>query len=355
MIPFISGVISSILADMTLDRIKSNSKETVKIAEEKAEKIRINMHISKKTAEELLPYIIGEISKDSTKKIQKLEDLLDDRLHRIYTSIINDKDLNELLIHIQNAHPNFTSHGPDHSVSIITNLEKLIPRDSWSKLSPLEILLLLSSAWLHDIGMADYNGELYKAVTEEERKRVSQSYREQHAIRSEKYITNPINYKRLQLDRPLAEIIGTICKAHVNEYDLKNISSKWGPISGYETYGEVRVRFLAALLRLADACDLGSKRVKEVLITVYNIPHKYVESIPHLEGALLITGLIIRGKYIVVQAAPHNKEQATWVKFLVDMLKEDFLSVKPILEDKKSNGIAIPYKDVQLELLEKVQ
>jgi hypothetical protein len=261
-------------------------------------------------------------------------------------------DLNELLIHIQNVHPNYTSHGPDHSASIISNLEKLIPRDSWGEFSPLEILILLSSAWLHDIGMADYAGELCAAVTEEERKRISHSIREQHAIRSEKYISNPINYRRLLLDRPLAEIIGAICKAHINEYDLRNLSSKWGPIRGYEEYGEVRVRFLAALLRLADALDMGHKRVKEVLINVYKISDKYIASIPHIEGALLVSGIIYEGKKIIVQATPKTAEQFEWVKFLKQELDQDFQSVKSILKDKRTNKIEIPYEEIALAPLE---
>jgi len=203
--------------------------------------------------------------------------------------------------------------------------------------------------------MADFEGKLAKCKDEEERKSLSKNLRDNHAQRSEEYVINPKNYRRFLFDPPIAEIIGVICKSHINEYNLARLPSKWGPLHGYEKFGKVRVRLLAALLRLADACDLSHKRVKEVLITVYDIPDKYAESIPHIEGALVITGVMVRGQYIVVQAAPRNKQQNTWVKFLADMLKEDFLSVKPILEDKKSNGIAIPYKEVKLEILETEQ
>lgn len=100
------------------------------------------------------------------------------------------------------------------------------------------------------------------------------------------------------------------------------------------------------------ACDLGYNRVKEILITVYNIPRNHLESIPHIEGALLITGIVTKGTLIIVQAAPRNQEQLNWVVFLKDILREDFLSVQAVLKNKEENGFVIRYDDVLLETLE---
>jgi hypothetical protein len=72
-VPFISGVVSSILSEIILQKTKLKSKETAKIAEDKAERIRIDLNVSKETADELLPYILSGIAKvlDDGKKSQQ--------------------------------------------------------------------------------------------------------------------------------------------------------------------------------------------------------------------------------------------------------------------------------------------
>jgi hypothetical protein len=64
-LPFISGVVSSIMSEIILQKTRIKSKETAKIAEDKAERIRISLNVSKETADELLPYILSGIAKVS--------------------------------------------------------------------------------------------------------------------------------------------------------------------------------------------------------------------------------------------------------------------------------------------------
>jgi hypothetical protein len=64
-LPFISGVVSSILSEIILQKTRLKPKETAKIAEDKAERIRISLNVSKETADELLPYILSGIAKVS--------------------------------------------------------------------------------------------------------------------------------------------------------------------------------------------------------------------------------------------------------------------------------------------------
>jgi hypothetical protein len=359
-IPFLSGVFSSILANVAYDRLIRNRDQTEEIVKNEAKKIREDLGLSPREQEligTLIQYAIRGIMHVGKKgKVEKpyshLTDLLDERLEGIYKQVLEDQELKELLIHIENAHPNFTSHGPDHSKSVIMNFEKIVPKKKWIIFSSLEILVFLCAAWFHDVGMSDFEGKLPECSSEEERKELRRFIRDNHADRSEKYVIDQSNYRRLHLEYALAEIIGVVCKAHVNEYDIMNIRARWGPMQGYEQYGEIRVRLIAALLRLADALDLGYRRVKEALITVYNIPKNYVESIPHIKGALLISGVFPRERTIVIQATPSNKEQEKWVEFLRSMLEEDFLSVRKILKDKKENGIELPYSRVIVETLE---
>jgi hypothetical protein len=58
-------VVSSILSEIILQKTRLKPKETAKIAEDKAERIRISLNVSKETAIELLPYILSGIAKVS--------------------------------------------------------------------------------------------------------------------------------------------------------------------------------------------------------------------------------------------------------------------------------------------------
>lgn len=287
----------------------------------------------------------------SVSREKRLQDLLEGQLNIMYARLSEDTNLRDLLVQIQNVHPNFTSHGPDHSNNIIHNLENIIPRKEWDELSQLEIFLLLSSAWIHDVGMADFEGRIDYS-NEAERKERSKEFRENHYERARQYIMDVSNYQRLGLTTPLAELIGIICRAHDREYDTRQLQKKW-LVRGYEKYKEIRVQLLAALFRLADACDMGWQRAKEVLVMIYKIPKEYVESIPHTEGAKKISGVFPKGKSLVVYsfASPQNAEQEKWVSFLKSDLEQDFLSVESILKDPE-NGILIPYNEIRIESLE---
>lgn len=62
-VPFLSGVISSILAEALYQKVILNEKETAKIVEDKAKKIRINIKVDKELASELVPYIFRTIAR----------------------------------------------------------------------------------------------------------------------------------------------------------------------------------------------------------------------------------------------------------------------------------------------------
>jgi len=289
-----------------------------------------------------------------TKKTHRLSDIIEEEMPDLgvrYRILANDKDLNNLLSDIQRIHPNYTSHGPDHSKNVINNIELLIPNTMWSKLRPFEICLLLCSAWLHDIGMSDYEGSYELASTEDEKKELRSKFREHHTNRSRDYICKDNNWKRLAVEAfPIAALIGEICRAHDRSVDIPKLEREWPPIKGFDSYGPVRLQLLCALLRLADAMDLGYQRVKEILITVCHVKERYIDSVPHLRGGLLISKVEIKNNFITVYAMPKNEEEKTWVDMLVEDLSKDFESVKGILKDER-NGITLNYQGVRVEMI----
>ena len=319
----------------------------------RAQSLNDSINLSRGTADTASRFAVT-MNGNARHKPTKLESLLDDTLRAKYLRVKNDKDLIASLVHIQNILPNYSSHRPDHSERIIKNLAWLIPENQKEKLMHLEIFLLLSSAWIHDVGMDDYDGQIADISDNASRDTKAMEFRKHHQQRSEEYINRPINYFRLDLTRPIAQTIGSICRAHDSRFSIvEELQKTWGPIRDFEKYGKVRFQLLAALLRLADACDLGYERVKEVLITVLDVPKNYVESLPHLEGALLVSNVFPEEKAIVVLAVPRNEEQERWVEFLCADVRKDLNTVKNILQDEE-NGIIIPYEQVILKKLARV-
>lgn len=70
-IPFISGVVTSILSEIIIQKTSIRQKKTIEIAEDKAERVRVSLNMSKKAANELLPYILSELAKSSKDSSEK--------------------------------------------------------------------------------------------------------------------------------------------------------------------------------------------------------------------------------------------------------------------------------------------
>ena len=140
----------------------------------------------------------------------------------------------------------YTDHGSGHSEAVIENLNKLT---KGVNLSEYEDFLLKCSAWLHDIGMLGREGEdIYNPE-------VCNRIRDEHHKRSAEYIRE--RWRKIGLsDEKEATIIQWICYAHSSKVDINKV-----PEETHIAGENVRTRFLAALLRLADALDCGKDRL----------------------------------------------------------------------------------------------
>jgi translation initiation factor 2B subunit (eIF-2B alpha/beta/delta family) len=144
----------------------------------------------------------------------------------------------------------YTLHDDSHSEMVERAIFKLIPETKYSEFSEPEKFYLLSSAWLHDIGMIpDLFGRKddYKKV------------RSEHHIRSQRYIEE--KRQELGLNQSEARIIGEICKYHKKSEDI---------VECQETAaGSIRLQLLASYLRLADAIHIDRTRVDESLFKIF--------------------------------------------------------------------------------------
>ena len=159
--------------------------------------------------------------------------------------------------------PFFTDHTIEHCRRVEEILDQITfgPRNGQREFdkhrafipNAEEAMYLLSATYLHDIGM------MYGVFSEEDRP-LSQTawerFREGHERRSAKYI---LNCWGLNCDWTQAEkvYLGNLCIFHRRRHNL----SEMEPVIVTGRTGEtVRLRDLAALLRLADACHVDSSR-----------------------------------------------------------------------------------------------
>ena len=152
-----------------------------------------------------------------------------------------------VLNYANSAFPFYTPHGILHSKNVEEILNVLLPDEEKTKMNSSEIFFLLIAAWLHDWGMV--------AAPNEDPEQV----RKNHHIRTEE------NFEQLH-DKVFVtvsegRIIGRICRGHRLE-DLRD------PRFNDCFFGnsiQIRVRFLSALLRLADECDVTANRTPEIV------------------------------------------------------------------------------------------
>jgi tetratricopeptide (TPR) repeat protein len=173
----------------------------------------------------------------------------------------------------------YTDHSITHSERIIKALGRLLEKYG-SSLNEHERFILLSSVYLHDIGM---QSPVHAGLEEKERySETEEGYiRDRHAETSAKMIKDSSLKLGLEDCIRIAPIIAEICEYHRN-LDL-------GELRDNSIAGEkIRVPLLAGLLRLGDELDADYHRViMKILKTRYISPdskyhwwaHHYVTSV----------------------------------------------------------------------------
>jgi hypothetical protein len=224
-------------------------------------------------------------------------------------------DVETLLAKAGTAPLDFSLHDDDHSYRVAQRMAELIPSDSLHKLSNFELGLLLLSAYLHDIGMnprrqvvrqiRDYlftgdigdlpasEADLLQRWLDEsspgtqppidkgepEQKRIYRAEwltayfcRFRHNAWSENFIVE----KSTALGHPpyptWVQDLVTLCKSH--HYNLPALINDEFNLRIAGGSGDlVNLRYLAALLRVADVMDFDPERTPEVVFAQRSIDH----------------------------------------------------------------------------------
>jgi translation initiation factor 2B subunit (eIF-2B alpha/beta/delta family) len=154
--------------------------------------------------------------------------------------------------------PFFTDHGPLHCHRVEDILNRIVFLAEFNlddprmfSPTPEEAMYLLAAAWVHDIGMI-YG--IFPGETLDKQIRWEQ-YREDHERRSAKFIRTEW---KIECDWNDVERmwLAELCMYHRHRHSLESLVSTVPGRSG----ATIRLRQLAALLRLADACHVDKIR-----------------------------------------------------------------------------------------------
>lgn len=164
---------------------------------------------------------------------------------------------------IRTSASNYTLHDLQHSMNVIGLMGQLI--ESISQISAIELICLIYSALLHDIGMVKRGCEENISLDE---------IRNEHGNRSAVFIQNeiiqdesgqPLNYGRYHLI--LKKYLPFVCASHMKDFSYVNDL----PIDLHIDGMRFNVAMCAILLRLADAMDLFRNRAPFALYDFLNL------------------------------------------------------------------------------------
>lgn len=263
-------------------------------------------------------------------------------------------------IHDQNQNKRplafYTPHGPKHFQMVEDNIHKLIEDDKAKKhLEEEERFYLLASAWLHDLGMYRsvvidvYGGDLE-----------DNEIREKHHITSAKFILN--HFDKCGVKEIDKDFFATLCEYHRRRENIEKCPTVKSV--GVDNKS-LKLKLLAAYLRLADSLDIGTYRTPTpayAICLAYNIPQ---ESKMHWIKNRIISGIFIdpeSHKISVEFIEPKIEDNLGYtskkimnekldyvIELVVQDLYEELNSVKQILI---SNGVSYFLEIVQKKNLE---
>lgn len=266
-----------------------------------------------------------------------------DSLYRSYQVL--KEELKKYLPAIFAYYPHYSAHESSHSQSLISAIELILGERRIRALSPADVWLIVVSAQLHDVGMIIPNEEIAKIATNLDFKKflnemkqsldidfsraatlllerkisdddntwflnikqsvvllVAEYLRRQHAKRSDNIVSGDTTISRLlslklngETSRAFATV-GKICVTHGLDFDRIFTLYETDSISNFRCHP----RFVAALIRLGDLCDVDNGRFNAALMAVFGrLPQS---SLVHYYKHKTITRLCISEREICMSA-----------------------------------------------------
>jgi CheY-like chemotaxis protein len=274
------------------------------------------------------------------------QDTLGDRLKQV------EREARPVLENTKMFAPFFTDHGEPHARGVIEALNRLIPKSMYpggtseKALHPYEVFLLLAAAWLHDTGMVEGSNWLEQAKQPGHREGQPtdcndlhcpllsglprNDKEERHVIRRchhcfSMWAINGALGQRAGLTDIERVLVGRLARAHNYHANINDV----GEVMNVATGVQVRQRFLASLLRLADAMDYS--RIPNVNPNLFRRDR---EAQLHCDLHHLVTDVdpdLPNGTIKVHIMAASEQDAAIVKRYRVRELQEELDSVMPVL------------------------
>ncbi|MDP2305539.1 MAG: ATP-binding protein [Pseudomonadota bacterium] len=271
----------------------------------------------------------------------------------------------------------YTLHDADHLFRVVVLMERLIPSGTLALLSTPELLLLLCSAFLHDIGMAPSDREVtqWRAVwnastldgpsltapdPETERFRVfiqgrrawleelgalraagenakanlaedhlvSEYTRYTHADRAIGIIESEWASRLTHRDSDLAGVLARICFSH-NSDALDLLKEDDSKLCGPEEY--LCIPFVGVVLRLADLLDFDAKRTPDVLFAHLGVRHHV--SLSEWKKHRSVDAWVIRPTEVAFSAECVHPAVELAIKKFCDMIDHELAGCQSVLRN----------------------
>ncbi len=224
------------------------------------------------------------------------------KLFSIESSII------EILHYIPRGLQDYTSHGYAHSKRVIKYLDDIIRiYDQYgAKLSDLEVFILYATAWLHDIG-----------CLVERRNHAEKSAEMTKILQQNGYIDG------ISDELPFLQ---WVISGHSKKQNIHEV-----PKVQYLRGEKIRLRFLAALFRLADACDIDRRRAPKIV-------YKFIkdelneQSKKFWEGHQGIDSVLFDPDEGSIIIGLQDEEKSD---IIIEDFKKDFETIREILKTNK--------------------
>lgn len=223
-----------------------------------------------------------------------------------------------LLHWIPRGIPEHTDHGILHSTNVLRYIRD-ISNEYPIKFKEEERFILALSAVLHDLGCL--------------------TGRENHNEKTLKILAkNQFDLLRFLLGSLHYRVLQQVIIAHSRSFYLNQISDDPSP--------DIRLKFISAIFRLADACDISSLRVKKLLLEILveeDLLDKTSEKI--WKSHLQIENILIKETKIKPQI--YNK---TLAKTCLDALEEEIDSVNGVLSENSFPIFTLEPEEVERDI-----
>lgn len=260
--------------------------------------------------------------------------------------------------------PHYSLHDKSHSEAILTNIERIIGKNTLEeKMSAEDLWLLLCSACYHDLGMyvsgedqdkllQDDNFINFVQITQNNIISPLFQYAQQLTINNNKLsykdievnkgnvnalnflIADYIRKKHSQraahcimsdeqlalhyIPKRLTKILSEICKCHTEDFD---VVMQLPHLEKGISVADCHPRYIAFLLRLGDLLDMDNNRFSDVILnTLPSIP---IDSLQHKAKHFSVTHLEINSQRVCATATCDDVEVADLTQKWFSMLNEE--------------------------------